>query len=127
MKENGQSQLHIGRLIKSVREARGITQAQFARQLKTSQSAVARMEQGGQNFSTALLDKIGEILGRKLLSVPAGLDFIVHGGRALYGEVTVNTSKNGAMGLLCASVLNRGTTILHGIPRVEEVERMKEV
>jgi UDP-N-acetylglucosamine 1-carboxyvinyltransferase len=45
----------------------------------------------------------------------------------LHGEVTVNTSKNGAMGLLCAAILNRGTTILHGIPRVEEVERMKEV
>ena len=51
----------------------------------------------------------------------------VHGSRQLSGAIDVNTSKNGAMGLLCASLLNRGKTILHRIPRIEEVHRMLEV
>ena len=31
------------------------------------------------------------------------------------------------MGLLCASLLNKSVTILHGIPRIEEVNRMLEI
>ena len=127
MKNMLQGQIGIGRLIRDGREARGMSQAEFAKLLKTSQSAVARMEQGNQNFSTALLERVGDILGRRVVAVPSGLDFRVCGGRRLDGEITVNTSKNGAMGLLCASLLNHGTTILHGIPRVEETARMKEV
>ncbi|MEM1312277.1 MAG: UDP-N-acetylglucosamine 1-carboxyvinyltransferase [Patescibacteria group bacterium] len=55
------------------------------------------------------------------------IDFKVEGGSKLSGEITTNTSKNGAMGLLCASLLNKGQTILHGIPRIEEVGRILEV
>lgn len=55
------------------------------------------------------------------------IDFKVEGGRKLSGQVTTNSSKNGAMGLLCASLLNRGSTVLHGIPRIEEVKRIIEV
>lgn len=55
------------------------------------------------------------------------MDFIVHGGKKLSGTIATNTSKNGAMGLLCASLLNKGTTILHGIPDIEEVKRILEV
>jgi UDP-N-acetylglucosamine 1-carboxyvinyltransferase len=55
------------------------------------------------------------------------LDFKIKGGKKLYGKVITNTSKNGAMGLLAASLLNKGTTILHGIPRIEEVNRICEV
>jgi len=32
------------------------------------------------------------------------LDFCINGGKKLSGEITTNTSKNGAMGLLCASL-----------------------
>jgi UDP-N-acetylglucosamine 1-carboxyvinyltransferase len=127
MKKTPTGQAGIGKLIRNGREARGMSQTEFAKLLKTSQSAVARMEQGNQNFSTALLEKIGNILGRRVVTVPSGLDFRIHGGRTLGGDVTINTSKNGAMGLLCASLLNHGTTILHGIPHVEETARMKEV
>jgi UDP-N-acetylglucosamine 1-carboxyvinyltransferase len=127
MKKISRGQPGIGKLIRDAREARGMSQAQFAKILKSSQSAVARMEQGNQNFSTGLLEKIGDILGRRVVAVPSGLDFRIEGGRPLRGEITVNTSKNGAMGLLCASLLNRGTTVLHGIPQVEETARMKEV
>jgi len=55
------------------------------------------------------------------------IDFKIYGGRPLSGEITTNYSKNGAMGLLCGALLNRGKTILHGIPRIEEVYRIIEV
>lgn len=55
------------------------------------------------------------------------LDFIVHGGKQLSGNINTNCSKNGAMGLLCSVLLNSNTTILHGIPRIEEVHRIIEV
>ncbi len=43
------------------------------------------------------------------------------------GEISCNTSKNGAMALVCASLLNKGVTTLHEIPRIEEINRMVEV
>ena len=55
------------------------------------------------------------------------LDFVINGGRQLSGEITTNTSKNGAMGLMCASLLNKGKTTLRNIPRIEEVFRIIEV
>jgi UDP-N-acetylglucosamine 1-carboxyvinyltransferase len=55
------------------------------------------------------------------------IDFKINGGKKLSGSITSNTSKNGAMGLLCSSLLNTKTTILHGIPKIEEVFRICEV
>jgi UDP-N-acetylglucosamine 1-carboxyvinyltransferase len=55
------------------------------------------------------------------------IDFEVNGGRKLSGSITTNFSKNGSVGLLCASLLNRGKTTLHGIARIEEVYRVIEI
>ncbi len=54
-------------------------------------------------------------------------DFRIQGGRKLSGSIKINTSKNGAMGLVCAALINKGTTTLHGVPRIEEIGRMLEV
>lgn len=54
-------------------------------------------------------------------------DFQVNGGRKLHGSIATNFSKNGSVGLLCASLLNKGTTTLHGIARIEEVYRVVEI
>lgn len=54
-------------------------------------------------------------------------DFRIQGSRQLSGVITCNTSKNGAMGLVSAALINKGTTTLHGIPRIEEISRMLEV
>ncbi len=54
------------------------------------------------------------------------LDVEIFGGRKLHGSIKTNTSKNGALGLLCASLLNNGVTLLHGIPKIEEVKRILE-
>ncbi len=55
------------------------------------------------------------------------LNFRIRGGKKLSGSVTVNTAKNSAVALLCASLLNRGTTVLKRMPRIEEVSRIIEV
>lgn len=54
-------------------------------------------------------------------------DFLVNGGKKLTGSIKTNFSKNGSVGLLCASLLNKGTTTLHGIARIEEVNRVIEI
>ncbi len=55
------------------------------------------------------------------------MNYKVTGGRTLSGEVTTNISKNAAVALLCASLLNKGTTTLKRMPRIEEVKRLIEV
>jgi len=55
------------------------------------------------------------------------LHFRITGGKKLHGEITINSSKNGAVGLLCASLINRGTTTLKRMPKIEEVYRILEV
>lgn len=119
---DGNKWKNIGKLIIDLRERRGLTQQELARQLGTTQSAIARMEQGRQNFSTKMLVKIGDVLGRDVINLSDGyLNFRITGGRRLSGTVITNTSKNSAVALLCASLLNRQKTILRCLPRVDDV------
>jgi UDP-N-acetylglucosamine 1-carboxyvinyltransferase len=123
-----QSELQkIGIFIKELRERRGLTQDAFAKELETSQSAVARMEKGEQNFSTEILGKISEVLNHQIVSINESIDFQINGGKKLSGSIATNFSKNGSVGLLCASLLNKGKTTLHGIARIEEVYRVIEI
>ncbi|MEK7079875.1 MAG: UDP-N-acetylglucosamine 1-carboxyvinyltransferase [Patescibacteria group bacterium] len=55
------------------------------------------------------------------------INFVVEGGRPLSGSIETNRSKNGAVALLAASLLNKGTTTLHKVPVIEEVKRLVEV
>lgn len=55
------------------------------------------------------------------------MNFIVDGGKRLSGTVVTSRSKNGAVALLAASLLNRGTTTLEHVPKIEEVNRLIEV
>lgn len=55
------------------------------------------------------------------------LNFKVEGGKPLRGEITTSRSKNGAVALLAASLLNKGTTTLRLVPKIEEVHRLVEV
>jgi len=54
-------------------------------------------------------------------------NFKIEGPTKLAGSIRTNASKNGSVGLLCAALLNKGKTTLHGISRIEEVFRMMEV
>ena len=51
----------------------------------------------------------------------------VVGGRRLSGSIDVKTSKNACVALLCASLLNKGRTVLRRVARIEEVYRLLEV
>lgn len=118
----------LGSQVATAREEARMTQSQLAEKIGTTQSAIARIESGKQNISTAMLRKLGVALGRNLMGSAAGsVNLSVTGGHTLSGTIETNTSKNGAVGLLCASLLNRGTTTLHRVPQIEEVFRLIEV
>ncbi len=119
---------HIGKLIHTLREERGITQKEFGKALGTTQSVIARIEKGEQNLSTETLSKISSVLNKDILNISRGaINVKIDGGRKLSGEIVTKTSKNGTMGLLAASLLNKNKTILKNVPRIEEVRRMIEV
>jgi UDP-N-acetylglucosamine 1-carboxyvinyltransferase len=121
-------QANIGSLIADLRETKGLTQSVLAKRLKTTQSAIARIEAGRQNVSAEMLKKISKALGKNLVTLsPGTVNIEIQGGRKLSGTIETNTSKNGAVGLLCASLLNRGTTTLKRLPRIEETHRIIEV
>ncbi len=55
------------------------------------------------------------------------MNYHVTGGTKLSGTVVTNRSKNAAVALLAASLLNKGITTLKRMPRIEEVKRLIEV
>lgn len=119
----------IGKLVQENRQTRGLTQAQLAEAIGTSQSAINRIEKGGQNISLDMIARISEVLSSEIVSLNQSgkIDFRVNGGKTLSGSIETKTSKNAAVALLCASLLNRGTTILRRVARIEEVNRIIEV
>jgi len=128
--KNDQAYLEkIGLLIQEARVYRGMTQSELAEKLKTSQSAVNRIESGKQNLTLEMLTRISEVLSSEIISVNANkkTNFRVHGGRKLSGTIEVKTSKNAAVGLLCASLINKGKTTLRRVAKIEEVNRIIEV
>lgn len=119
----------LGHLIQQTRTDRGMTQAELAKTLGTSQSAINRIERGGQNISLEMLARISDVLDTNLvlLNKSGKLSYRIHGGKKLSGSIEVKTSKNAAVGLLCASLLNKGKTTFHRVARIEEVNRIIEV
>jgi len=119
----------IGGLIRDARKHRGLTQIQLADVLGTSQSAVHRIEAGNQNLSLEMVTRIAEALDSPIISVGSNgpLHLRVQGGAKLNGSIEVRSSKNAAVALLCASLLNRGRTVIRGIAKIEEVNRILEV
>ena len=59
----------IGALIRDARQHSGLTQAELATELKTSQSAVNRIEKGQQNLTLDMLARIGSALDSVLVTV----------------------------------------------------------
>lgn len=59
--------------------------------------------------------------------MPEKIGFVVEGGKTLSGSIETNRSKNGAVALLAASLLNHGKTTLKNVPKIEEVHRLIEV
>ena len=129
MKKNKTYQEVIGETIENLRNERGWTQGELAEKIGTSQSAIHRIEKGGQNVSLEMVNKLSDAFGTQILSIndSASQSYRIRGGQELHGEITINTSKNAAVGLLCAALLNSGRTVLHRVARIEEVFRIIEV
>jgi UDP-N-acetylglucosamine 1-carboxyvinyltransferase len=53
--------------------------------------------------------------------------FIINGGRKLTGNIKINGSKNAAVALLAASMMNQGRTTFYNMPQIEEVNRWVEI
>jgi UDP-N-acetylglucosamine 1-carboxyvinyltransferase len=108
----------IGALIQKTRQDRDLTQAELAEAVGTSQSAINRIEKGGQNLSMEMVARISEVLASPIVRINrAGkTNFLINGGKQLTGAIEVKTSKNAAVGLLCASlsiVAKRPSVVLH--------------
>ncbi|MFA6158168.1 MAG: UDP-N-acetylglucosamine 1-carboxyvinyltransferase [Candidatus Paceibacterota bacterium] len=119
----------IGAMIARLREDRRMTQTDLGEKIGTTQSVIARIESGDQNLSTETLAKLSAALDHEIVSLSKGgtVNFRIEGGRKLSGSIKVRTSKNGAVGLMCASLMNRGTTVIKNTPKIEEVHRIAEV
>ncbi len=123
----------IGQRIRETRIQRSLTQAQLAERLGTSQGAITRIERGLQNLSLDMLARIGDALDSEIVAlgarpdVPGPTHLRVTGPTTLHGSIAVKSSKNAGVALLCASLLNRGTTVLRKVARIEEVNRLLEV
>ena len=59
-------QLEVAFAVNQLRKKKGISQAQLAKKIGTTQSNIARMEAGNQNFTTDTLQEIAEALNKEL-------------------------------------------------------------
>lgn len=53
--------------------------------------------------------------------------FIIQGGKRLEGEVKISGSKNAALPIIAATVLNAGKTTLYNVPDIQDVQTMFEI
>ena len=122
-------QEQIGSVINELRKQKDLTQSDLAAMIGTSQSAIHRIEAGDQNISLDMVKKISTALGQQILSINDSVSqsYRINGGKQLSGEITINSSKNAAVGLLCAALLNTGKTVFRHVARIEEVYRIIEV
>lgn len=56
----------IGRQIRELREAQGLTQSQLADRMRTTQSVVARLEAGGSKPTLSTLERAAAALHRRV-------------------------------------------------------------
>ena len=53
--------------------------------------------------------------------------FIIQGGKKLEGEVKTSGSKNAALPIIAATILNGGKTTLYNVPNIQDVNTMFEI
>ena len=53
--------------------------------------------------------------------------FIIQGGKKLEGEVRISGSKNAALPIIAATILNQGKSILYNVPDIHDVQTMFEI
>lgn len=118
----------IGALIRDARRHHGLTKQQLAQALNTTTDDVDRLESGALSIDMETIGAVADAL-RAPTSHPSGgtMNLRIKGSTKLSGAIDVRSSKNAAVALLCASLLNHGRTALKGIAQIEEVNRILEV
>lgn len=119
----------IGRLLRDARLQRGLSLDQVAETLEQTTADLREIESGRRQVDIDTVDRVATVLYDPALA-PAfrsTMHLRIKGGAKLAGSIDVRSSKNAAVALLCASLLNRGRTVLEGIARIEEVNRILEV
>ena len=53
--------------------------------------------------------------------------FIIQGGKKLEGEIKISGSKNAALPIIAATILNGGKTTLYNVPNIQDVNTMFEI
>ena len=53
--------------------------------------------------------------------------YIIKGGKKAEGEVTISGSKNAALPIIAASILNVGKTTLYNVPDIHDTQMMFEI
>lgn len=53
--------------------------------------------------------------------------FIIQGGKRLEGEVKISGSKNAALPVIAATILNSGITTLYNVPDIQDVHTMFKI
>ena len=64
--EQARSAYEIGRMVRELREARGLSQRELAARMGTTQSVVGRLEAGGSRPTIVTLDRVADALGLRL-------------------------------------------------------------
>ena len=55
------------------------------------------------------------------------LNFCIEGGKKLEGEVHISGSKNAALPIIAATVLNGGISKLYNVPKIHDTEMMYKI
>lgn len=53
--------------------------------------------------------------------------YIIKGGKKLQGEINISGSKNAALPIIAASILNAGKTTLYNVPDIHDTKMMFEI
>jgi ribosome-binding protein aMBF1 (putative translation factor) len=64
--ESGYQEFKIGHLLRNARQKSGISQNELARRLRTSKSAISRIENHANDIRVSTLKKVAEALGKEL-------------------------------------------------------------
>ena len=118
----------LGRLVRDARMQRGLSPEQVATALNIDTSDLRAIEIGARELDLASITDIAATLQDPALAPsPRTMHMRIKGPTELSGSIDVRSSKNAAVALLCASLLNKGRTVLEGIAQIEEVNRILEV
>lgn len=119
----------IGTLVREARVRRGFTTQDLAERVGMTGTDIEQIEAGEHDLSLDVLAALGKELEAEFVSMGhSGPQHLrIEGGRRLTGSIEVRTSKNAAVATLCASLLNKGTTTLRNLAKIEEVNRILEV